>query len=340
MYYMGIDHHNQFSHLTIMDERGHVIKAGRIPNRCKDVECFVTGLEGQLEAVIESGRSSYTMVDMLEDLGVKVKIAHPYEVKAIAKAKIKTDKRDSMTLAHLLRTNYIPEVYRRERSNRETQRVLRHRMGYVRMQTSVKNRVRVLLSQQREEVREMAEIEGRLFGTKGMAMLRELELRGEDTKLLDSLLDTFEHLREKIRCSDRLVDQIYAGSEEARLISTVPGFGKFLSVLVATEISDVKRFASESKLHSYAGLVPSTQASGGKVYHGRLVRQGNKWLRWAMVEAVWPAVRSDFNIRLFNQKAARRKGVNSAKVKTARRLLTIIYRIMKEKRAYVPYKRQ
>jgi len=87
-------------------------------------------------------------------------------------------------------------------------------------------------------------------------------------------------------------------------------------------------------------LIPSTHASGEKLYHGKLVRQGNKWLRWAAVEAVWPAVRSDFDIRLYYQRRKKRKGANSAKVATARRLLTIIYRVMKEKRAYIPYKRE
>ena len=62
--------------------------------------------------------------------------------------------------------------------------------------------------------------------------------------------------------------------------------------------------------------------------------------RWAAVEAVWPAVRSDFDIRLYYQRRKKRKGANSAKVAAARRLLTIIYRVLKEKRAYIPYKRE
>ena len=136
------------------------------------------------------------------------------------------------------------------------------------------------------------------------------------------------------------MNKIYRSCEQAHLISTIPGFGKFFSVLVSTEISEIERFSTDSQLHSYAGLIPSTHASGDKIYHGRIIRRGNKWLRWAAVEAVWPAVRSDFDIRLYYQKRKKRKGVNSAKVATARRLLTIIYRVMKEKRAYIPFKRE
>jgi transposase len=119
MYYMGIDHHKQSSHLTLLDQDGQIIKSGAVRNRRLDIEEFIQDVRQELKAVIEAGRSSYTMVETLEELGVEVKIAHPTQVKAIASAKIKTDKRDSKILAQLLRMDMIPEVYRRSLSNRE-----------------------------------------------------------------------------------------------------------------------------------------------------------------------------------------------------------------------------
>ena len=46
-----------------------------------------------VRAVIEAGRPSYTMVDVLADLGIETTVAHPKDVKAIPKAKVKTDDR-------------------------------------------------------------------------------------------------------------------------------------------------------------------------------------------------------------------------------------------------------
>jgi len=126
----------------------------------------------------------------------------------------------------------------------------------------------------------------------------------------------------------------------ARLIRTVPGFGKFLSVLVATEIADIKRFTKVGSLHCYAGLVPSTYSSGQRSYQGRIIKEGNQWLRWAVVEAVWPAIRADFDLRLYYEKLKKRKKSNVAKVATARRLLSIIYQLLKENRPYLPYRRE
>lgn len=153
MNYVGIDYHRQYSHLTVMDQQGQVLRSGRVANLRSEIEKFLGSLE-TMEAVIETGRSSYAMVDVLGEIGLAVKIAHPFEVKAIARAKIKTDKRDSEVLAHLLRMNMIPEVYQRSPENRKAQRVLRQRAFYVSAMTALKNRVYALLAQQKEEVRE------------------------------------------------------------------------------------------------------------------------------------------------------------------------------------------
>jgi transposase len=340
MYYMGVDHHMQSSHMTVIDGRGHMIKSGRVLNRRKEIETFLEGIAlTELEAVIESGRASYTMIAHLESLGVKVKMAHALQLKAIAQAKIKTDKRDARMLAHLLRSDLIPEVYLRNAENRQAQRVLRHRVFHVRMQSRVKNRIRALLANQtEEEVQDLSHWE-RLFTKKGLELLKEIDLPGEDGPMLASLIRIIGQLSVEIRTSGAMIRLLFKNSSQARLISTVPGFGKFFSVLVATEIADIKRFASPAKLHSYAGVIPSTYASGDRSYHGRLVRQGNKWLRWAAVEAVWPARKADHDLNVLYLSLVKRKGANSAKIVLARRLLTIIYRILKDERVYVPFKR-
>lgn len=280
------------------------------------------------------------MVDVLDELGVGVVVAHPREVKAIAKAKIKTDKRDSHILAHLLRADLIPEVYKRSQENRSYQRVLRQRAFYVGNMTRVKNRIRALLAQQSEEIRSEVLRERNIFSMKGLVVLKGLGLPQGDKELMGALLRTFAHLEERIRETNALVESLYERLPAARLIRTVPGFGKFLSVLVAVEVEDVDRFTDVGKFHSYAGVIPSTHSSGDKSYHGRIIKAGNRWLRWAAVEAVWPAVRADFDLRIYYERMKKRKGGNSAKVATARRILTIIYRMLKENRPYIPYKRQ
>jgi transposase len=337
MYYMGVDNHKQRSHLTIMEEDGAIVKAGSVLNYRSEIQEFLRGLETEMKAVVEAGYSSYVLVDILEDLGVEVKVAHPLEVKAIAKAKIKTDKRDSRILADLLRANLIPEAHKRSPETRRAQRVLRQRVFFVAGQTRVKNRVRALLAQQPEDIQKAIGLEKELFSQKGIARLKAVEMASVDKALVEGLLKLHEELRALIKTSDKLVEELFQKMADAQRIYTVPGFGKFFSVLVATEIDDIRRFESAAKLHSYAGVIPSTHSSGMRSYQGKMTREGNRWLRWAAVEAVWPAIRHDRGLQLFYQKYASRKKPNVAKVATARRLLTIIYTILKEGRNYVPF---
>ena len=208
MDYMGIDHHKQYSHITLMDEKGKKLKSGRVANYYSELEKFLDG-KREIKAVIEAGRSSYTMVDVLDELGIDVTIAHPKEVRSIAKAKIKTDKRDSFMLAHLLRTDLIPEVYKRSCENRGYQRVLRQRAFYVGKQTSVKNRLRALLAQQGEEIRlEVARVED-LFTAKGMKVLTGLALPEGDAKMVGALVRTYHHIQDRISETNALVDELY-----------------------------------------------------------------------------------------------------------------------------------
>lgn len=337
MYYMGVDNHKQRSHLTVMEEDGTIVKAGPVLNYRSEILEFIRGLGTEMKAVVEAGYSSYVVVDILEDLGVEVKLAHPLEVKAIAKAKIKTDKRDSRILADLLRANLIPEAHKRSPETRSAQRVLRQRAFFVAAMTRVKNRIRALLAQQPEDIQKEVGLEKELFSQKGIDRLTRLDLGSLDTALLEGLLKLYEQLQALIKTSDKLVEELFRKLEEAQRIFTVPGFGKFFSVLVATEIDDIRRFESAAKLHSYAGVIPSTHSSGMRTYQGKMTREGNRWLRWAAVEAVWPAIRHDRGLELFYLKYASRKKANAAKVATARRLLTIIYQILKEGRQYVPF---
>jgi transposase len=322
--------------MTVLDEDGQERKNGRVPNLRRYVERFLEDCR-PFTAVLEAGRSSYVMADLLRELGGEVKIANALQVRAIAHARIKTDKRDSRTLAQLLRADLIPEIYQRGEWNRRAQRVMRMRAYWVRKQTEVKNKIRALMAQQREEIRlEVEKREAGLLSLRGMEFLIKLPMEGQDKMVLDDLLQGYREAQAHIKKSDALVRVLFGEIEEASRIDTVPGFATTLSVLVAVEIADIKRFPSAADLHSYAGVIPSTYSSGERTYHGPITKQGSSWLRWAALEAVYPAIKKDLVLRTLYSRLARRKGPNVAKIAVARRLLTIIYRMLTERRDYIP----
>jgi transposase len=335
MYFIGVDHHKQWSVMSVWDEAGREAAFGRVDNRREAVRRFLEDYQ-PFKAVIEAGYSSYVMADLLRELGGEVKMANPGELKAIAHARIKTDKRDARTLARLLRSGDIPEVTQRTAENRRVQRVMRLRAFRVAKRTELKNKIRALLAQQREEIRlEVERREEGLFSGKGLEFLSRLALPQPDQMILEDLLESYREGQEHLRKTDGIVEKLYEELEDARWIDTVPGFATTLSVLAAVEIADIHRFESAAHLHSYAGVVPTTHASGGRTYHGHITKAGNIWLRWAVLEAVFPATKASLEIRGLYSRLAKRKGPNVAKVAVARRLLTIIYRVLKEKRDYI-----
>ena len=332
--YIGVDYHRGFSYMTAMDERGKVCARGRVANDREAVTRFLKRADqgGCGAAVLEATRNWTVMYDLLEELVGEVHLAHPLKVKAIAEARIKTDKIDSEVLAHLLRCDLLPEAHVPGPAARMVRNVLRQRMFFVRVRGMIKNRVRGLLDRHPELAASQPCKD--VFCREGLSWLKAAPFQKEERRLLDQELKLHDELDQRIRQSDERVEELGRADERVELLQTIPGIGKFFALLLFHEIDDVRRFSNEKKLFSYVGIVPSTYSSGGRTYHGRLTKQGNKYLRWALVEAIWPAIRSDAGLAAYYSRVKARAGPNPAKIATARRLATIVYRVLTQGRPY------
>ena len=214
MYFIGVDHHKQWSVMSVLGEVGPEIKFDRVDNRREAVRRFLEGFE-PFQAAIEAGYSSYVMADLLRELGGEVKMANPKGLKAIAQARIKTDKRDARTLAKYLRSGDIPEVWQRGEENRRAQRVMRLRAFRVAKRTELKNKIRALLAQQEEEIR--LEVERRkdaLFGAKGLEFLGGLALDELDQMILEDYLESYHESEAHVRKTDGIVEKLYEELED------------------------------------------------------------------------------------------------------------------------------
>lgn len=148
MLYVGVDNHTETSHITVTDEAGEILKRTNIESREDKLVAALEEFSDQpKKAVLEASYNWGKMYDWLDGVADEVVLAHPQKVRAIAEARIKTDKISSETLAHLLRADLIPEAYACSRETRATKRVLRQRMFLVRVQTMFKNRVHAIISQ-------------------------------------------------------------------------------------------------------------------------------------------------------------------------------------------------
>lgn len=202
--------------------------------------------------------------------------------------------------------------------------MLRQRLYLVCMRTQVKNRIKALVALQPQQQPKVSD----LFGKGGMRWLNELQLPEPDQTLLaENLLAMFN---ERIEVTDALIAELAVADPAVVWLRSLPGSGPYFSVMIRYEVDDIKRFPGAKKFASYAGLVSSTYVSGTRIKHGHLTKQGNKWLRGALIEAVQPAVRKSPSLRCSYERLRRRRGVKEARVATARKLAELIWTVWTE----------
>ena len=315
--YVGLDVHKKVCYGTVMNERGEIVRDGKFCKDQRGLEGFMEGV-GEATVVMEAGYCWQPVYEWLERDGYRVKLAHPLETKAIAKARVKTDKIDSRTLAHLLRADLVPESWVPPKEVRDLRSLVKHRAFLVRVRTKLKNRVHAELD------RRDIDLGVALFTKRGRGLLRSLEIES-----VNQLLSVMEVLDVQIRGVSEKIGSLARENKDAMLLTTIPGVGYYNALLLVAGIGDVDRFPGSEKRCSYVGLVPSVSSSGKKTVYGPITKQGSKWMRWALVQSVHAHVRSDSGLSRFYCRIAQKKGKQVAVVATARKMLKVVYWMLK-----------
>ena len=207
--------------------------------------------------------------------------------------------------------------------------LLRYRASLVRIQTGIKNRIHAILAKNN-----ITHDFSDLFGKQGKDFLVSLSLPEMYRAVLDGYLSVLDGLSQQIKVVNKRIVVSAKDDEDVRLLVTVPGVGYYSALLIKSEIGDINRFPSAKQLCSYAGLIPSTYSSGNTIFHGHITKQGSRWLRWIMAEAMGHCIGEPGHLQEFYRRLERRKGGRIAKVATERKLLEWIYHMLKERRTF------
>ena len=329
MIYAVLYLHLKFAVVTVMYAQvKEIIKQQKLPNNGKLSDFFQT-FEEPVTVAMEATRGWYWLYDLLEDKRIEVKLSHPLKTKAIASARIKNDKIDSKVLAHLLRADLLPLSYVPQWNVRMQRELLRYRASLVRIQTGIKNKVHAILAKNN-----ITHDFSDLFGKQGKDFLSSLSVSEMYRMALNGYLLILDELEQQIKAVNKRIRNSVRNDEKAKLLMTVPGVGYYSALLIRSEIGDINRFPSAKKLCSYAGVIPSTYASGNTVFHGHITKQGSKWLRWIMAEVVIHCIDRPGRLQRFCSKLERRKGKKIAKVAAERKLLEWIYHMLRNGKSY------
>lgn len=310
MYFTGIDLHKFTSYLTTVDSAGKIIKQADLKNVDHNFVQYFHSIPGKHKTTVESTMTWYWLNDLLSSINIPLTLAHAKYVKAIAYAKVKTDKVDSHTLAQLLRMNFIPEAHKISNDNRLLRDALRARLKIVQRHTSVTNSMHLLLAK---------------YNFDSPLQLEEIpKYQYEQLTEIESLL------KEQILDLEKQLYPSLIPNEDIQRLLWIPGIGKMNAFNILLEIDNINRFPNVKNFFSYCRLVPSARNSAGKTKQ-RSSKDGNKYLKGVFTDAAihaiqyYPVIRKHFNSLL------RKKNKFIARTIIAKEIARIVYYVLKDK---------
>jgi len=326
MVYIGVDLHRKKSQIAAIDEDGRLVLNRKVRTGPGEMHQLIDELRPQpIQVAFEATFGWGWFADLLSELGIEAHMAHPLATKAISSARVKNDAVDAKTLAHLLRTNLLPEGWIAPPAVREARRLVRMRAALVRVRAKLKAQVHALLGEHGVQPDVVD-----LFSNKGRQLLRELQMPAISRSRLKACLRLIDELSLEIVIAEREIYQTIQEDERVERLLPIPGIGPIIAATILSEIGDITRFSSPDKLCAWAGLTPSEHSSVDNVRRGHISKQGSRWLRWVMVEAAVHAFR-DVELRQLFIRIAHRRGAKIARVAVARRLLTLVYYALRSK---------
>ena len=330
MTFAGLDLHKKEVEAVVLGEDGRVLHRSRFPATRAALETFAkTHLSQDSTVAVEATTNTWPVAAILQPLVHKVVVGNPLRTKAIASAKIKTDKVDALALAQLLRTGYLPEVWIPDEETRLMRQRSTERAMLSADRTRIKNRIHSVLHQ-----RLIAAPAGDLFSRKNLAWLKELALDPCGRDSLDRHLRQLDRVEQELAALTAQIAVHAHQTPAVKLLMTLPGVDFTVAETTLAALGDLSRFPTPDKAASYLGLVPSTRQSGDRCYHGPITKQGARHARWLLVQAAQHAALHPGPIGAFFRRIARKKNRNVAVVAVAHKLVVLAWHMLNNNEPY------
>ncbi|MGQ0549302.1 MAG: IS110 family transposase [Armatimonadota bacterium] len=338
MQYIAFDVHKRYTWARVERADGTVVREKKIVHESGALRQFLAGCEPGSPVAVETVGNWYWIVDEVEAAGCCPQLVHARKAKLMLGTVNKTDRLDARGLVRLQRTGTLPVVWIPPRELRDARELPRTRMVLVAQRTRLKNRIHATLNKYGLLLPDVSD----LFGQRGRHELRACltELPPQTAFVVSRLLEQVDGLDRDIEALEQRMGELFEVDDATRLLLTLPGVGFILSIVLRTEIGDVRRFASNEHLAAYAGTVPRVHDSGGRQHYGPVRADVNRYLKWAFVEAANGVCRNrrrkhaQRHISRVYERVTTRKGHQKAIVAVARHLAEATYWMLTKGESY------
>jgi len=325
--FVGVDLHKMRWHVTIRTADLE-LWSGSIPGKWESLRLQLDHYRGcAIQLVYEAGCFGFWLHDRLMEYGVECMVTPPSLVPQEYGNRVKTDRRDSRKLAHLLAKGLLKRIFVPGKKECYHRQVVRRRRQLIGDRTRVQNRIKAEL---RFYGINLSEPVGKW--TKGyVENLNRLSF--EDRFMQESfnrLLEQYTFLTGQIEKQNALVRELSEMEmyrERVGILKSVPGIGTLAAMELLLELQDVSRFRQADQLAAYVGLTPSQYSSAEKVRMGRITKIGKHSVRALLVQAAWQLIRKDQAMREKYERIKIRSGAKRSIVAIARTLLLRLRRI-------------
>ena len=288
--FIGLDTHKEFNEVAyIEDHRGaQPVHFGRTPSSKLAVKKLVRHFESKypdatLHFVYEAGPCGYWIYRLITSLGHCCYVVAPSLIPKKPGERVKTDKRDVMKLAKLLKTEDLTPIYVPEPEDEAVRDLSRAREVAMKDLKDAKYQLKALLLRNNINYAGTAN-----WSLKHLRWLTELVLPHPAQQLV--LQEFIQTISERMARLERLDNELTHHVHQWRYypvvkaIQAMRGVRLLVAAGVIAELGDLSRFDHPRKLMSYLGLVPSEHSSGGKRHIGAITKCGNGRARRLLIE--------------------------------------------------------
>jgi transposase len=280
---------------------------------------------------VEATQNVHYFYDQVKSHVSRVAVVDTYSFGVVAKSKQKTDKADAAALARFLKLGWLPEVSVPSEQVRCLRQLLQARETLVSMRTKLKNMAHAAFSRNGIALSRAAFASA---ASRARLVSRD-DLPAADLLVLRAALRQIEQLDSEIKGVEEEVVRRGKSLRGVSRLLQVHGLNLLSAISLLAEVGDIALFDTSKQLVSYAGLATSTRQSSETTRHGGITKRGRKRLRTVVIQAVLAMVnRTDTPLMSFYQKKKREKGAGKAICATARKLLTIIFVLLKNELDY------